>query len=71
MWWRTGSDANTTQVQSCVRKPLQVIDGDRPLIEAVRLMKEQATRHLAVGQDGEIIGAISVSNILRYYSGVI
>jgi signal-transduction protein with cAMP-binding, CBS, and nucleotidyltransferase domain len=34
-------------------------------------MKEQATRHLAVAQDDEIIGVISVSNILRYYSGVV
>jgi len=37
----------------------------------VKLMKEQATRHLAVSQDGDIIGVISVSNILRYYSGVV
>jgi signal-transduction protein with cAMP-binding, CBS, and nucleotidyltransferase domain len=66
-----GVDANTTPVQSCVRKPLVTIAGDRPLIEAVRLMKEQATRHLAVAQDGQIIGVISVSNILRYYSGVV
>lgn len=65
-----GLDPNTTPVQSCVRKPLVSIHGDRPLIEAVRLMKEQATRHLAVAQDGQIIGVISVSNILRYYSGV-
>lgn len=65
-----GLDPNTTAVQSCVRKPLVSIHGDRPLIEAVRLMKEQATRHLAVAQDGQIIGVISVSNILRYYSGV-
>jgi signal-transduction protein with cAMP-binding, CBS, and nucleotidyltransferase domain len=65
-----GLDPNTTAVQSCVRKPLVSIHSDRPLIEAVRLMKEQATRHLAVAQDGQIIGVISVSNILRYYSGV-
>jgi CBS domain-containing protein len=66
-----GLDANTTPVQACVRTPLVAIRGDLPLIEAVRLMKEQATRHLAVAQDGDIIGVISVSNILRYYSGVI
>jgi signal-transduction protein with cAMP-binding, CBS, and nucleotidyltransferase domain len=66
-----GLDANSTPVQACLRKPLVAIGGDRPLIEAVRLMKEQATRHLAVAQDGDIIGVISVSNILRYYSGVI
>ena len=32
-----GLDPNTTSVQSCVRKPLVSIRGDRPLIEAVRL----------------------------------
>jgi signal-transduction protein with cAMP-binding, CBS, and nucleotidyltransferase domain len=38
---------------------------------AVRMMKEQAIRHLAVTQDGQIIGVISLSNILRYDSGVV
>jgi len=66
-----GLDPGKTLVKSCVRKPLVAIPGDRPLIDAVRLMKEQATRHLAVAQDGDIIGVISVSNILRYYSGVV
>ncbi|WP_232068611.1 cyclic nucleotide-binding/CBS domain-containing protein [Nitrospira sp. KM1] len=66
-----GLDPNTTPVSFCARKPLVAIHGDRPLIEAVRMMKEQATRHLAVVQDGSIIGVISVSNILRYYSGVV
>jgi len=66
-----GLDPGTTSVKTCVRAPLVAIRGDRPLIEAVRMMKEQATRHLAVAQDGEIIGVISVSNILRYYSGVV
>ena len=37
----------------------------------MRMMKEQATRNLAVTQDGQIIGAIFLSNILRYYSGVV
>jgi signal-transduction protein with cAMP-binding, CBS, and nucleotidyltransferase domain len=46
------------------------IEGGRPIIDAVRMMKDQATRHLAVTQDGQIIGLISVSNVLRYYSGV-
>jgi len=66
-----GLDPGTTPVRKCARTPLVAIHGDRPLIEAVRLMKEQATRHLAVAQDGQIIGVISVSNILRYYSGVV
>ena len=66
-----GLDPNTTVVKICMRTPVVAIEGDRPIINAVRMMKEQATRHLAVTQDGAIIGVISVSNILRYYSGVI
>ncbi len=66
-----GLNPNTTSVKTCMRKPVVVIEGHRPIIDAVRLMKEQATRHLAVTQDGAIIGVISVSNILRYYSGVV
>lgn len=60
-----------TAVKECMRRPVVSIGGDRPIIEAVRMMKDQATRHLAVTQDGSIIGVISVSNILRYYSGVV
>jgi CBS domain-containing protein len=66
-----GLNPAATVVKACMRKPVVAIAGDRPIIEAVRLMKEQATRHLAVTQDGQIIGVISVSNILRYYSGVV
>ena len=65
-----GLDPNTTIVKTCMRTPVATIEGDRPIIDAVRMMKERATRHLAVTQDGQIIGVISVSNILRYYSGV-
>ncbi|MBI4000510.1 MAG: CBS domain-containing protein [Nitrospira defluvii] len=60
-----------TAVKVCMRKPVVAIEGNRPIIEAVRMMKDEATRHLAVTQDGSIIGVISVSNILRYYSGVV
>jgi len=66
-----GLDPNTTVVKTCMRTPVVTIEGDRPIIDAVRMMKEQATRHLAVTQDGAIIGVISVSNVLRYYSGVV
>ena len=63
-------DPATTPVKAGMRKPPVTIEGKQPIIEAVRLMKEKATRHLAVTQDGTIVGVLSVSNILRYYSGV-
>ena len=38
---------------------------------AVRMVKEQATMHLTVRQDRQFIKVVSLSNILRYYSGVV
>ncbi|MFQ5931350.1 MAG: cyclic nucleotide-binding/CBS domain-containing protein [Nitrospiraceae bacterium] len=66
-----GLDATTTSVRGSMRQPPITIESSQPIIEAVRLMKDKATRHLAVTEHGEIIGVLSVSNILRYYSGVV
>jgi CBS domain-containing protein len=65
-----GVDPSTTRVKTCMREPIITIESSDPLVEAVRLMKEKATRHLAVEEKGEIVGVISASDILRYYSGV-
>jgi CBS domain-containing protein len=61
----------TTPVKQCMRTPPVTIESTQPIIDAVRLMKDKGTRHLSVIEDGAIIGVISVSNILRYYSGVV
>lgn len=65
-----GMNPNTTPVNACMRAPLVSIEGDRPIIDAVRMMKEH---HPAFSRDARctIIGVISVANILRYYSGVV
>ena len=65
-----GLDATTATVRGSMRQPPITIESSQPIIEGVRLMKDKATRHLAVTEHGEIIGVLSVSNILRYYSGV-
>lgn len=66
-----GTDALTTTVKTCMREPLVTIETSETIIEAVRLMKEQGTRHLAVTESGRIVGVVSVSDVLRYYSGVV
>ncbi len=65
-----GVDASTTTVKTCMREPVITIESSDAIVEAVRLMKEKATRHLAVTENGHIIGLVSVSDVLRYYSGV-
>mgnify|MGYP000067757752 FL=1 len=63
-------DATTTTVKTCMREPLIMIESSDAIVEAVRLMKEKATRHIAVTENGQIVGVVSVSDVLRYYSGV-
>ena len=65
-----GVDATTTTVKTCMREPVISIESSDPIVEAVRLMKEKGTRHLAVTENGQITGVVSVSDVLRYYSGV-
>ncbi len=65
-----GVDPTTTTVKTCMREPLITIESSELVVAAVHLMKEKATRHVCVTESGKIIGLISVSDILRYYSGV-
>ena len=64
-------DPVTSTVKTCMREPIVSVASNEPIVDAVFLMKEKATRHLAVTENGAIIGVISVSDILRYYSGVV
>ncbi len=65
-----GTDPATTTVKTCMREPIISLETSDALVEAVRLMKEKATRHLAVAESGKLVGVISASDVLRYYSGV-
>ncbi|MCZ6800969.1 MAG: CBS domain-containing protein [Nitrospirae bacterium] len=65
-----GLDAHTTTVTTCMREPLLTIESSDLIVDVVQVMKEKATRHVAVTESGKIIGVISVSDVLRYYSGI-
>ncbi len=63
-----GLDPNATAVKSCMSKPVISIEDDEPLATAIALMKQKAIRHIAVTEDGTIIGVLSVADILRAYA---
>ena len=65
-----GVDANTTTVKTCMREPLLTLESSDLVVDAVSMMKEKSTRHVCVTESGKIVGLISVSDILRYYSGI-
>jgi signal-transduction protein with cAMP-binding, CBS, and nucleotidyltransferase domain len=63
-----GLDPCQTTVKTCMSKPVVSIEDDEALTAAIALMKAKAIRHLAVTEDGTIIGVLSVSDLLRAYS---
>ncbi len=65
-----GLDPNTTLVKAVMGRKIVSIEDNEPIVEAVKLMKEHGIRHLAVTEDETIVGIISISDIVRYYSGV-
>ncbi len=65
-----GVDPITTPVKRCMSRPIISVEDNQPLSDAVKLMKNKGIRHLAVTQDNTIIGILSVSDLLRYYSGI-
>jgi CBS domain-containing protein len=55
------------RVDAVMSSPVISIEIDRSAHEASDLMAVKAIRHLAVSQDGQIVGIISVRDLLRYF----
>ncbi len=51
-----------TQIMSA---PVIGIDQDRPVFEAAEMMQQHGTRHLAVMRENEIVGVLSVRDMLH------
>ena len=66
-----GWDPSSTTVNRCMTKPVMTIEGSEPITTAIGLMKDHAIRHLGVTKDEMVIGILSVSDVVRYYSETI
>jgi CBS domain-containing protein len=62
-----GLNPDRDQVKTIMSAPLITIEIDRSAHEASDLMSEKGIRHLAITQDSEIVGIISVRDLLRYF----
>jgi CBS domain-containing protein len=60
-------DPGHTSVRSVMSTPLITIEIDRSANDASDLMAENGIRHLPVTQDGQIVGMLSVRDLLRYF----
>ncbi len=58
----------TTMVSSVMTKPILTMDRYMPVKEAEEFMKKKNIRHLAVTEGGEIVGILSVKDLVSCYS---
>jgi CBS domain-containing protein len=56
-----------TLVRAVMSRPLLSIDSAKSAHDASEKMAEHSIRHLAVSEEGQIVGIISVRDLLRYF----
>ncbi len=62
-----GGDSRQVRVSEVMTAPIITIEIDRSAHDASDLMAERGIRHLAVMEDGKIVGILSVRDLLRYF----
>ncbi len=63
-----GMNTETTFVSSIMTKTILSMDRYMPVEEAEEFMKKKNIRHLAVTEEGEIVGILSVKDLVSCYS---
>lgn len=61
-------DLEKTTVESIMTTPLNDIDSTKTLLDAQDKMRDLGVRHLAVREGGNVVGIISVGDLLAYFT---
>lgn len=64
-----GRDPETTKVDEVMGHPLISIEADHSVLEASNTMDRHRIRHLAVTEKGEVVGVVSVRDLLHHIYG--
>jgi len=62
-----GLDPMVTMVDRVMVNPILTIDGARSMLDASQLMETHHVRHLCVAEAGEIVGIVSVRDLVRSF----
>ncbi len=60
-----GVDGSSYMVKGVMSFPLLTVDSDKTIFEAGDLMDQKKVRHLAVTEGGEIVGIISIRDLIN------
>ncbi|MBI5042535.1 MAG: CBS domain-containing protein [Nitrospirae bacterium] len=58
-------DPNATQIKTIMSTPLLTIDAEKSIIDANDMMDKNRVRHLAVTEEGKIVGVISCRDVMH------
>src|SRR6476619_5802498 len=63
----SGTPLGKLTVEKIMTAPIRTIDAGRPVDDAQDMMGDYSIRHLGVTRNGEIIGVVSVRDLLLHY----
>jgi CBS domain-containing protein len=63
-----GVNPEAEKVKSLMSSPIITIESHRTVEEAQAFMKSKGVRHLGITEDGKIVGVVTLSDIVRYYT---
>ncbi len=63
-----GLNMETTHVRAIMRSQMLFIESNQPVRAAQVMMKTNGVRHLVVTEAGEIVGIVTISDLIRYFS---
>ena len=63
-----GLDPETIPISKIMTQPIQSMDRFLPVEEANQFMHKNKIRHLAITEDGKIVGMLSIKDLVAYYA---
>jgi len=63
-----GLNIETTTVRAIMRSEMLMIESTQPVRAAQSMMKSNGVRHLVVTEEGKIVGIVTISDLIRYFT---
>jgi signal-transduction protein with cAMP-binding, CBS, and nucleotidyltransferase domain len=61
-------DDETTPVREAMTSPLVVVTPETPIDECMAVMTDRRIRHLPVVEGGQVVGVVSIGDVVKYTS---